>query len=86
MTDPVPDRRPGEPRPDEEMRREPKDHQRGDGCFGVMLILLGLPLVLLGLFLGLCAVSASLPVLLMISIVPLGLGIWFLTLAHKVLR
>ena len=86
MTDPVPDRPPQEPRPEAAVERKREDRQYGEGCFGVLLILMGIPLVLLGSFLGLCAIKAASPLVLLIGIVPLGLGIWFLTQAGKVRR
>jgi len=67
--------RPGEPGP----RRDPEyiadsDSGEGWGCLGVLLILLGIPPILLGLFFGMCWVQFPVGEFFLIAFVCFGVG------------
>lgn len=87
MTDPRLESPPQPSPPGGGTPREPTARQDDGGCLVALLIVTGITLVLLGAFVGLCAVAiGAAPLLLLIGIVAVGLGIWFFTLARKLHR
>lgn len=73
MTNPFQDRQPGELRP-EHKKAGPKQDGGASGYLGVLLIILGIPFILLGLFLGMCTLVVGPSGLLFLTFVCLGGG------------
>ena len=73
MTSPFQDRQPGEIRPERE--EAGTGFERGvSGCQGVLLLLLGIPPLLLGLFIGMCTLALGPSRLLVLALFCFGLG------------